>query len=148
MKRRGFLASLTGAALAGPAAAKQAAQVVGRARIGSPSPPLHPYPDRAMNTVEMMGGGFDYKKSLLEQAADLRRKISGERTEEEIEEERLYSYHATAKFEAETGALKSISNAAKASRVAEFQRNFSAKQRRFSAKRELANVLKELAGLE
>jgi hypothetical protein len=148
MKRRGFLASLTGAALVGPAAAKQAAQVVGSAQIGSPAPPLHPYPDRAMNAVGMLGGGFDYKKNLLEQVADLERKVAGKRTEEEIEEERLFNHHAAAKFESETRALKSVSAVAKASRSARFHREFSAKQRRFSAKRELANVLKELAGLE
>ena len=148
MKRRGFLASLTGAAIAGPAAAKHVVGSVGSAQVSSAMPHSLGHSDRAMNTVGMMGSGFDYKKSLLEQVADLERKISGERTEEEIEEERLFNYHAAAKFEAEVGALKSVSAVAKESRSARFHQNFRAKQRRFHSKRELTRLLKELAGME
>ena len=147
MKRRGFLSALTGAAIAGPAVAKQAATMAsGAVSVGSASPPGYPYPSMATPRKSALIGG-SYKDDLMERAAELRRAVMGERTEEEIEQERIQNYNLTEKFRAETASLKSMSQASKVSRNGAHQRARDEQGHRFMAKMELARVIKELAGM-
>ena len=147
MKRRGFLSALTGAAIAGPAVAKQAAQIgSGAASVGSASALGHNYPSMATSRKSALIGG-SYKDNLMERAAELRRAVMGERTEDEIEQERIQNYNLTEKFRAETAALKSMSQSSKVTRNGAHQRARDEQSHRFMAKMELSRVLKELAGM-
>ena len=149
MKRRGFLGVLGGAAVAGPGAAKQAvtaaqsASLGGVARAGAIGGALA----RETPVTGLGGLQYDHKNYLMQRVAELKRRISGELTDEEREERRVQNDRRKVRFEIETGDLRSMAEGRKFARMARFAEAQDHERERFYARRSLAEVLKELAGM-
>jgi hypothetical protein len=147
MKRRGFLGIMGGAVVAGPGAAKQAVTAASRASTGGVaslgnglSPPM------GIISGARDGVTGTHKSWLLERVAELRRMISGDLTDEEIEERRVSNEMRKVKFEIEVSGLRSMSETAKYNRMSRFANSQSEARERFYMKRQLKEYL-EQAGM-
>ena len=148
MKRRGFRGIMGGAVVAGPGAAKQAVTAASHSMSGGV----------AKLGVGMLGGeapteggmsvGLSHKSWLLEKVAKYQRILSGDLTDEEIEERKVDSNARLVVFEIETSGLRSMSESSKFARMNRQDKRLRAERDRFYAKRTLNNCLKELAGME
>ena len=148
MKRRGFLGALAGGAVAGPGAAKQAitaaSKTVSGGRAGLALGVGNEVMGSSGNPVSV---GYDHKSYLLEQVARYKRVLSGELTDEEIEERNIESIAKRVVFEIETSGLRSMAESVKFSRMNRYDRKLRDERERFYIKRNLAQYLKELAGM-
>lgn len=150
MKRRGFLGLLGGAAVAGPAAAKQAvtaashSQSGGAAKIAGVGVPNF----GAGPMIALQSKGDGRKSFFLQEIADIRRRLTGKLTDEEIEERRIQDGVRMILFEIETSSLHSMSEAGKYRRMARYRDAEMQQARRFYDQRNLKAYIKELAGLD
>lgn len=88
-----------------------------------------------------------HKTWLLERVAELKRMISGDLTDEEIEERRVSNEMRKVKFEIEVSGLRSMSETAKYNRMSRFASSQHEARERFYMKRQLKEYLDQ-AGME
>ena len=148
MKRRGFLGIMGGAVVAGPGAAKQAVTAASRASTGGvaslmSSSILGEGPDAEADSV----GITTHKDYLLERVSRYQRVLSGQLTEEEIQERNLRNETHRVRFEIETSGLRSMAETSKYARMSRYAQQQKDERERFYAKRNLKEYLKELAGM-
>jgi hypothetical protein len=150
MKRRGFLASLTGAALAGPAAAKQAVTAASKSTTGGIARLGAGVFDgeQKESMCGIAGGKSDHRAWVLKRINECKRVLSGELTDEEIEKRNVDGTLRLAAFEIETSGLRSMAESSKLMRMARQDQRLRRERDKFYAKRNLNDYLKELAGLE
>jgi alkylated DNA nucleotide flippase Atl1 len=144
MKRRGFLGIMAGAGIAGPSAAKQAVTAASRTQLGGVAR-LTGMPSAAgLGGVaeDPMGSSGSWLKTAI---ADTRRIISGQKTDEQIERERLDDETVRHAFEIETSGMRSMSEAAKLHRMRQYARQRSEQAEIGYAKLRLKDLLRRLA---
>jgi len=146
MKRRGFLGIMGGAVVAGPRAAKQAVTAASKSMSGGMAANGITYPPSSPETEAMVSSS--HKSYLLEQVAKLRRRLTGQLTEEELEERRIDSDARRVGFEIETSGLRSMSESGKYSRMSRYAKQQAEERDVFYSRRRLNQYIKELAGMD